>query len=367
MSDASVIVRGIGLVGAFGLGTTTLRRVLRGESPLPTAVEVALPIGSQPRSIRALRAETAPLETLVSARVLRRMDRYSRLALLASYDALADAGLSGASGDGLGVVVASGYGATGVSFAFLNSFVGHGDACASPTHFVNSLHNVAAANLSVILGATGPNLSVSQLDQSVPSALLTAYHWVREGRAEHVLFGAIDEMSDLMGYVWSRWQPTTPAAMTPLVTRASSAIPSEGVAFFVLSRGDARDGYCSIDRIDLGAAGSGPRLSREATALVIAADGRPGTGEHYRAAAAGARVACYSPVYGCLPAGPAFDLAIAALSLKDGLLSASPAASGCDLEASVADACPLLAGSTLDCLSLTSNGDYGLISLSRSR
>ena len=122
------------------------------------------------------------LEEFLPARTLRRIDHFSRLGLLGSHLALADAELPEAERSRLGIIIASGYGATGMTYAFLKSFITDGDICASPTYFADSVHNSAAAHISIQLGATGPNLTVSDFHLSVPSALATARLWLAEER-----------------------------------------------------------------------------------------------------------------------------------------------------------------------------------------
>lgn len=360
-----IVVRGIGVVGGFGCGITDLSKALHGDTRRP--VDFAVTIGAQPRDIQAFRADTSHLDDFVPARTLRRIDHYSRLGLLGSYLALDDAGSTGTDRTRLGVVIATADGPTGITFTYLDSFVRDGDICASPTHFANSLHNSAASHVSILLGATGPTLTVSQLDLSVPSALLTARQWLLEGRVDHLLFGAIDEMSELMAYIWYQ-QHGAPVSttMTPLRTEAETAVPSEGAAFFLLSREDgSSDGYCTLDDVVTGYQANGDLFRRTPELLVLAADGRPEVGRHYAARAANARVACYTPIYGSTPAGPAFDLAAAALVVKDGHVFASPGGDACDFPATVALAREPFSGSTVDCLTLTPDGGYGLITVGR--
>lgn len=360
-----VVVRGIGVVGAFGCGIARLSDALQQGPAGP--VGLALTVGSEPREITVLRADTTPLEAFVPARSLRRLDHYSRLALLASHLALADAGPDTVDPDRLGVVVATGHGATGNAFTHLRMFLRDGDACASPTHFANSLHSSAASSVSMMLRATGPNLTVSQLDLSVPCAVLTALQWLLEGRVEHVLCGALDEMSELMGYLWyrQRGMPASPA-MTPLCTRAESAVPAEGAAFVLLSREEGgAEAYCTLERVDTGGGADSRLFSHPPDLLVLAADGRLEAGPQYAALAAHARVACYSPLYGSTPAGPAFDVAAAALILRHGRVFGSPGGEACDFPATVARAGEPFGGSTVDCLTLTPDGGYGLITAGR--
>jgi 3-oxoacyl-[acyl-carrier-protein] synthase II len=234
----------------------------------------------------------------------------------------------------MGVVIASGYGATSTTFAFLDSIINDGDICASPTHFANSVHNSAAANISIMLGAKGPSLTVSQFDMSVPSALLSARQWLAEGRVDSVLFGAIDELSDLIGYLWHRQRDTgRSGTISPLATGEESSIPGEGAAFMLLTRKDANRSYCMIDNVDTGHLFERKLAVPGDALLLLGADGRKELGGRYRAAVPEqSRVACYTPIYGSMPAGAAFDLASAALILQNGRAYPISAAAGCTMD-----------------------------------
>ena len=155
----------------------------------------------------AFLADTSPLESYVTKRSLRRLDHYSRLALLGAYLAMDNAGRLGTDSDleRMGTIVASGYGATNTTFAFLDSIIDGGDSYASPTHFSNSLHNAATAHISIQLKVSGPSLTVSQLDMSIPSGLLTARQWLKEKRVDSVLVGGVDEYCSVLGYCWQRF------------------------------------------------------------------------------------------------------------------------------------------------------------------
>jgi len=353
-----ITVQGLGLVGGFGTGCGALAQALAlGRSPR-SSLEV--PTGAGPVLLDAFRADTGALKDLISPKVLRRMDHITRMALLAARLALADAGLEASGHEGLGVVLASGYGATASTYGLLDSMINDGDACTSPTHFANSLHNACSGNLAIALGANGPNLTVSQFDLSVPSALLSARQWLLDGRVERVLFGAVDELSDLTGYLWYRQHgPTGPGPMSPLRTRAASALPGEGAAFLLLSsRAEAQPGYCTLENVVLG---PGP-MPPTRNLLVLGADGRTATGARYAAAAEGAQVACFTPLYGSMPVAPAFDLAVAALMLRAGTLYPTPSGAPCDFPCVVAPAGPL-AGQGLTCLALGDDGAFGSVAM----
>lgn len=326
-----IAIKGIGVTGGFGCGVTELRTALQGG--MSRIGEISVPSARGPLQIPAFRADTEPLEEFVPKRSLRRIDRYSKMGLLGAHLALQDAGLLGTDLSRLGVVVASGYGATATTFAFLDSIIGDGDICASPTHFANSVHNAAAANISIMLGAKGPSLTVSQFDMSAPSALLSARQWLVEGRVDAVLFGAIDELSDLIGYLWQRQRaPFFTGATSPLATDTESSIIGEGAAFLLLTREGGEKAYCTIDAVEVGNLYQGKLPLPDDALLLLGADGRRELGARYRATVPeGSRVACYAPIYGSMPAAAAFDLASAALILQNGAAFPIPGAAGCTM------------------------------------
>lgn len=337
-------IKGIGVVGGFGCGVAELKGALEdGRSRLST---LTIPSAAGPITLPAYCATTERLEEYVPKRALRRIDHYSKMGLLGAYLALEDAGMLGSDLSRLGVVIASGYGATATTFAFLDSLITDGDICASPTHFANSVHNAAAANISILLGAKGPSLTVSQFEMSVPSALLSARQWLAEERVDAVLFGAIDELSDLIGYLQHRQcGPQHPAAIAPLAPGESSII-GEGAAFLLLTRKDESRAYCTIDAVETGSLYQGDLPLADDALLLVGADGRQEVGARYRATIpADARVACYTPLYGRMPAAAAFDLAVAALILQRGQAYPLVAATGGSLPLTTTRICALrLAG-----------------------
>jgi 3-oxoacyl-[acyl-carrier-protein] synthase II len=360
-----IVIEGVGVVGGFGCGAHDLSRALTGIACSPGTLELST--GSGPVTIPAFRADVSRLEEFLPARTLRRIDHFSRLGLLGSHLALADAELPEAERPRLGIVIASGYGATGSTYAFLKSFISDGDIGASPTSFSSSVHNAAAAHISIQLGAKGPNLTVSDVHLSVPSALATARIWLAEGRVQRVLFGAVDELTELIGYIWHRTQTASPAGpMAPLRTQMETSIPGEGAAFLLLARESAsRGGYCTLDASTTGSLPIAGLPFPEPGLLVLGADGCRESGRRYATVARNARVACYTPLYGSMPAGPAFDLAAAALILKGGRVYPSPGGGFLDFPATVPVGGEPVGADRVSCLTLAVDETYGLTTLGR--
>ena len=231
----NVTVQGIGAVGGFGCGAESLALAPGAPGAL------AIPWGEGTREIPAFLAATDPLERFVPRRALRRVDHFSRMALLGAYLALEDAGRTP---EGLALVVASGYGPTATTFSLIDSMIQDGDACTSPIHFAASLHNTPAAHIGIFMGITGPCLTISGFEDMVPSALMAARLLLAEGRAERVLVGAVDEFSELMAYLWARSAP--------------GPVAGEGAAFLLLSaREEDGPGCCTLEEA-VAAAGPWP-------------------------------------------------------------------------------------------------------------
>jgi 3-oxoacyl-[acyl-carrier-protein] synthase II len=353
-----ITIQGIGVVGAFGAGVEALAQALeRGESPRTPLI---VPTGQGPVELQAFRADTSSLKDFVPSKALRRMDHFTRMGLLGAHLALKDAGLDPAAG-GLGLVIASGYGATATTYALLDSIIQDGDTCSSPTAFSSSLHNACAANIAIQLGCTGPNLTVSQFELSVPSALLSACQWLREGRVDRVLFGAIDELSDLTGYLWYRQRGMTGSGpIEPLNAQRDTAIPGEGAAFMLLSRlSEDRPGYCTLEEATTRRV---PESLDSSWLMLLNSDGRREMGARYASLAESRRIACATPLYGCMPSGPAFDLAVGALMLKENRCFSSPGSAACDFPAKVVQAGPF-EDSRISCLTLSEADGFGLVVL----
>jgi len=307
-----MLIRGIGVVGGFGVGIGALEAAL--EHPVVA-----------PRSYCA---KPDALESFVDKRRLRRLDHFSRMAALAGFLAFEDAGLapprSRCGPDNLGIVVATGYGASQTTFGFLDSFIEHGDRLASPTHFSHSVHNAAAANLALLLGATGANLTVSQFELSFGAALLTAAAWLEEGRVTSVLVGGVDEQCAVRDYCWEKFFGARLENCTPLDFTRQSAVQGEGAAFFLLAR-DGKARYGRVGEVQIGAGAPDFASMGSDAVLILGADGHRCCGPQYAAALAAVPLAAaYAPLYGSFPTAQAMDLAVAGLTLRRQTLFASP-------------------------------------------
>jgi 3-oxoacyl-[acyl-carrier-protein] synthase II len=318
----NVAINGIGALGGFGCGIAALEQALVGSPPPGQWVDFDTTRG--PVRVPGLVADTGPLAAYVDKRTLRRMDHSNRIALLAAFLALVDADMFEPRQRGrLGIMVATGYGATCNNFDFQHLSSDGADFSGSPTKFSNSVHNAAAAYISIALGENGPNHSISHLDMSFPSAILSAAQWLREERVDTVLVGGTDEFCKALAFEWYGNHLTTAHKNQALPLTGVPPLVGEGACFFVLSR--AQDGqapYGVIQQAGLERWAGQPSAPPRANAYIVSAN----RSQQRRCLAdrlpAAALVAEYSHIYGTLPVGAAFDLAIAALCLKHSQLFA---------------------------------------------
>ncbi len=310
-----IAVQGIGLASAFSDSESDLKFPYHDDK---TSTEnTPLTIEGKYKNKFVYPSETSELASYIPKKQLRRIDHFSRMALLGAGKAMKDAGstmkdagstmkgagstmkgagstMKGAgesmgSKDKMGLIVATGYGALKTTFSFLDSYIEKGDKLSSPLHFSNSVHNAAAAHISILYGITGPTLTVSQFEMSFFSALITASVWLKEGYTDSVLVGCSDEFCDVIGYcihgfmdeknksrdrnnsseplfdypaknVAAKTSPPSPLSNFGEGENSSKKVHSnnsystgEGAAFFLLTgdKGSNKSGYGYIDEVSI--------------------------------------------------------------------------------------------------------------------
>lgn len=315
-------IRGIGLVGGFGCGNEAALNALRNGAAPNDVLSIQTSKGEI--NYPVYQADPAPLKDFVPSGKLRRVNKYSQLAALAACLALHDAGRNiPCQCSDMAVVVASGYGASSTTFAFLDDVILQGDSFASPTLFSNSVHSAAASNVTILLQISGPSLTVTQFEMSAVAALLNARIWLEEKRVDSVLLGGVDQINQVLLYCYHGFFGSQiPHEITPLRYDLQTAVPGEGAAFMLLAADDGQTPpYGYIDMV------SWEPLSNctvPGDVLIIpGADGHRTCGLQYRKllkAVDPANIKTFSQIYGCMPSGQMFDIALASIAAKNGLI-----------------------------------------------
>ena len=291
-------LEGMGIVAPFGNGIKALKQA------------AFLKISNESNTSSTPATDTEPLKKHVPVRSLRRVDHFTRMTLLAAYEAVNDAGLSPADMKDAGIVLATGYGPARLTFDFLDSIIDYGPNMASPLAFSHSVHNIPAATVALSMHINGPCFTVSQFETSVAAAFLTARTWLAEERVERVLVGAVDEYTELL-------QENSTRMALELSSETSGGRrnhpPGEGAVFFCLHADASRARHGFIDQVKV----SRVQPDRAQTTPVFFSGA---AGPRHRAALTTTSLHDFSNVYGNIPTAMAFDIALATCVLQ-GVLS----------------------------------------------
>ena len=133
--------------------------------------------------------------TALDRKAVKRMDRFMQFALVASLEAVADAGLEVGTeglGDRAGVYVGSGIGGLDELVGGANSVAESGWKGLSPFFIPRVLTNLAAGQIAMKLGARGPSLCVSTACATGNHSIGEAMHAIRRGEADVVVAGGAE-------------------------------------------------------------------------------------------------------------------------------------------------------------------------------
>jgi 3-oxoacyl-(acyl-carrier-protein) synthase len=117
------------------------------------------------------------ISELLPARKIRRLKRFSRIALALAESARQDSGLKHSPGS---VFMGSGWGALSDTYDFLDKLQESNEKFPSPIDFVGSVHNSAAGHIAILHKATGANITCSGGDYSFEQALLAADTFLKD-------------------------------------------------------------------------------------------------------------------------------------------------------------------------------------------
>jgi len=194
-----VVVTGIGLVSAIGVGTeATWEGLCAGRSGVG-------PITRFDAAAFAARiaAEVKGFDPLqyVDKKDVKKMDTFIHYAIAASQAATADAGLviGPENATRVGVFIASGIGGFGTIEREHQALLEGGPRRISPFFIPAAIINLAAGQVSIRLGAKGPNLATSTACAASAHAVGEAFEMIRRGVADAMIVGGSEAAITPMG------------------------------------------------------------------------------------------------------------------------------------------------------------------------
>ena len=191
-------ITGIGVVSSIGVGKEEFLLSLKnGESGI---AEVKAFDTHFSRSKKGGIVRNFHPRDFIPAGRIRRLDRASQFAIAASKLAMADARFSVTQENSsrVGVVLGSGFCGLSSSEEFHRSQVLKEFLDLNPMLFPNTVPNAASSHVSIELGIRGVNCTLVQSFCTAEAAVLFACDQIRDGRADLILTGGVDELSEFL-------------------------------------------------------------------------------------------------------------------------------------------------------------------------
>ena len=131
----------------------------------------------------------------------RRTDRFAQLAVAASLQAVEQAGIkiNTINQDNIGIVIGSGIGGLTTLFEQTKILLEKGLDRVSPFLIPMMMPNIAAAQVSIVLGVKGPNLCTTSACSSGSDAIGVAYEIIRRGDAQVMIAGGSETIINPIG------------------------------------------------------------------------------------------------------------------------------------------------------------------------
>jgi len=197
MSDR-ICITGIGVVSSIGIGKEDFLSSLKeGRSGIEEIKEFDTRFS---RSKKAGIVRSFQPRDFIPASKLRRLDRASQFAIAASKLALADGqfSITQEKSPRIGVVLGSGFCGLSSSEEFHRGQVLKDFLDLNPILFPNTVPNAASSHVSIELGIQGVNSTLVQSFCSAEAAIVFACDQLRKERADLILTGGVDELSELL-------------------------------------------------------------------------------------------------------------------------------------------------------------------------
>lgn len=175
-----VVVTGIGTVSQLFQANDIENYILKGDSKLESVQ------GSELNNL------VDQLEEFVPYRLLRRMCRFSQLALYSNVLCQRDSNLDiKPECERIGSIMNTMYGPIQVTERFLNSLIKDGPQNVSPTDFANTVMNCATGQVSMFLNLKGVSTTLVG-----SSAITYAYDLLKNNKADAIFVSGVEELNE---------------------------------------------------------------------------------------------------------------------------------------------------------------------------
>jgi 3-oxoacyl-[acyl-carrier-protein] synthase II len=240
MNDG-ILITGIGVVSSIGIGKDQFRGGLRAGADGISEISEFDTSPFKPKTGGVIKDFNA--REFIPISRIRRLDRASQLAIAASKLALEDAKFTVTNSNccEIGIILGSGFCGLANSEAFHRGQVLGGFLEMNPMLFPNTVPNAATGNVSIELGIKGVNSTVVQSYCTAEAAMIMACDLLADGRAEAILTGGVDELSEILFRSYSAlnllsFDHGEREMSRPYDLKRNGIVLGEGAAILVLER-----------------------------------------------------------------------------------------------------------------------------------
>jgi len=244
MSERRVVVTGMSALTPIGIGLEqSWQAMLAGRSGVATISQ--FDASAFPCSIAA-EVKDFRIDQYFSAKDAKKMDRFMQLGIAAGIYAFKDAGFNAkqllpSEAEKVGVYIGSGIGGINTIESTTHLYRAKGFRRISPFYIPMTITNMISGNLSILLGLTGPNLSMVTACSAGTHAIGEAGRLIEYGDADVMITGGAEapiSPTSVAGFsaarVLSRRNKSPEIASRPWDTGRDGFIMGEGAGVLVL-------------------------------------------------------------------------------------------------------------------------------------
>jgi 3-oxoacyl-[acyl-carrier-protein] synthase II len=234
-----VVVTGMGMVTPLGLDVpSTWAKLINGESGVDVITQYDPAITET-----KIAAEVKGFDPLqyIDRKEARHMDRFVQLAVVSAMQAIKHAQLKDVASEEVGVVVGVGLGGIGTLLKEYKVLQERGADRVSPFLIPMMIPDMASGQVSIMLGAKGPNFAVSSACSSGSDAIGESYEIIKRGQAVTMITGGAEAVITpiaIAGFNAARTLSTCNAepkkASRPFDAKRDGFVIGEGAAMMVL-------------------------------------------------------------------------------------------------------------------------------------
>lgn len=188
-----VVVTGVGVISSLGTGTEkTWEALLKGE----TGIKLIESFNTDelPVKMAGVVDDFNPEDFGIDKKELKKLARFSQFGIAASKMALEDSGLviNEENAERIGVIVSSGIGGLEVLEEQYNSMLEKGPKRVSAFTIPAMIANMSSGNISIYLGAKGPNKTIVTACAAGTHSVGDAFELIKHGRADVMVAGGTE-------------------------------------------------------------------------------------------------------------------------------------------------------------------------------